>query len=153
MPDDSSLLEQVQAAFGPLISQDGFRVVESSDSGALGNALVVLERQPIRVRIASDRGDAYVDVCSVADPGNWYPLAPLLSVLAHATVSEGHSLGLMESAELLMRHAELLSEHLSPGGLDETKRKLEASGIVGEAAHYERVRKHLQEKKARDGKA
>jgi len=89
MANESALLEQVEAAFAPLVQQWAFRVVESNDSGAFGNVLVVLERQPIRVRVASDRGDVYIDVCSTSEPENWYPLASMLSALAHVTIAAG----------------------------------------------------------------
>jgi hypothetical protein len=97
-------LVEFKRVMGPLLSGGRYRITgERYYPQAFGNALLTLEGDRIRIRLASDRSQVMGTVSPVTPPEQWWHLRP---VLAHLDPSSDANLGEWPSAEDLARSIE-----------------------------------------------
>lgn len=118
-------ISRLVVAFQRLVGVHGFGVVERRyDEDMFGNALMVLERAPLRIRVVNDRGDVYVDAASSTEPQNWFDVVAVLGEASPATSSDLIS-RLKEHAAFVESHLSRLADALGPNLIETKKRLLE----------------------------
>jgi hypothetical protein len=79
-----SLRDEIARAVVPLIDQ-GFSVVEPDAGAELGERIVFLAHDDVRMRILRERGQWFVDVGCVNHAGEWFDIRTVFRALGEAT--------------------------------------------------------------------
>lgn len=129
--EKASFRESVEKSFEQLIRTHGFRMLTAAyDRQDFGNTVVVLESESVLVRVVRDRGQVFVEIASVAEPGNWYPLDRVIEATAGSGVEPpgGTPMALEVASSLIEENYSRLTAALDPHCYFETKRELERLG-------------------------
>jgi hypothetical protein len=78
---DSDLLAHVKATLLPLVSSLNLKVIDQSESASFDNASVTLESGDLRLRIARERSQVFVDLGPTWDPKSLFDSAVVMDYL------------------------------------------------------------------------
>jgi hypothetical protein len=108
-----------------LLTADGYTVVrEELDPESFGNALVLLNKGTVNVRLVRERGQWFADISFTGDPAEWFDSAVVFRALGEQAVTPAPSLDVV--VKQLVASSARVEGLFSPDAYATTKSSLRA---------------------------